>query len=29
MNFKVKSARRFKTERFETLKSVGKHRVIK
>ena len=29
INLKLKSARRFKTERFESLKSVSKHRVIK
>ena len=29
MNLKLKSARRFKTKRFESLKSVSKHRVIK
>ena len=29
MNLKLKSARRFKMERFESLKSVSKHRVIK
>ena len=29
MNLKLKSARRFKTERLESLKSVSEHRVIK
>ena len=29
MNVKLKSARHFKRERFESLKSVSKHRVIK
>ena len=29
INLKLKSARRFKTERFESLKNVSKHCVIK
>ena len=29
MNLKLKSALRFKTERFKSLKSVSKHHVIK